>query len=175
MSKNIATKINSSRSDIKALSLGKRYDVVLALFHVISYMPKNDDIEAVFNGVKEHLNEGGLFIFDCWYGPGVISDLPGVRIKKFEDESVRIKRTSEPEIHPNENLVDVKYCIDVFNKKTSHTQKINELHRMRYLFGPEIELFLKMFDMNQLALFNWMTTEKADFSSWNAVFIAQTK
>ena len=36
------------RGDIRDFGLSRLFDVVVALFHVISYLPKNDDLDAAF-------------------------------------------------------------------------------------------------------------------------------
>jgi hypothetical protein len=42
----------------------------------MSYQIETNEIEAVFKKVSEHLAIGGLFLFDFWYGPAVLSDSP---------------------------------------------------------------------------------------------------
>ena len=33
---------------------------------------------------------GGIFIFDFWYGPAVLADPPAVRIKRLENERMKV-------------------------------------------------------------------------------------
>ena len=42
-------------NDIRSVSLGRTFDAVLALFHVISYQTSNTDLQAVFQRAAEHL------------------------------------------------------------------------------------------------------------------------
>ena len=49
--------------DIREIRLNKRYDAVIALFHVISYQTTNEDVTAAFETARHHLNPGGIFIF----------------------------------------------------------------------------------------------------------------
>src|SRR5690606_3473088 len=60
----------------------KKYDVVVSLFHVMSYQTSNESLLSSFHTAYNHLKPGGLFIFDCWYGPGVFAEKPEVRVKK---------------------------------------------------------------------------------------------
>ena len=46
------------------LRRGRRFDVVVSLFHVFGYQTSNDDLAAAFGTVREHLNADGLAIFD---------------------------------------------------------------------------------------------------------------
>ncbi len=45
----------------------------------------NSDLSQSFNIVSKHLKPRWIFIFDCWYGPAVISDKPYKRNKRFKD------------------------------------------------------------------------------------------
>ena len=53
------------KSDIRGLNLDRTFDVIISLFHVISYQVSDEDLDATFNSVFRHLNPGGYFIFDC--------------------------------------------------------------------------------------------------------------
>lgn len=97
--------------DIREIRLNKRFDTVIALFHVISYQITNEDVTAAFDTARYHLKAGGIFIFDVWYGPAVLTQLPSVRIKRVSDEHLAITRIAEPDFYPNENRVDVNYNV----------------------------------------------------------------
>lgn len=77
---------------------------MIALFHVISYQTTNEDVTAAFETARHYLNPGGVFIFDVWYGPTVLTERPSVRIKSMADDQTEIIRLAEPVLHPNENL-----------------------------------------------------------------------
>ena len=69
--------------DLRDFRSGRKYEVVLALFHVMSYQTENADLAAAFTTAAEHLAPGGIFIFDCWYGPGVLTDPPTTRVRRL--------------------------------------------------------------------------------------------
>jgi len=48
---------------IDLCELTETYDVLTAVFDMMNYLPK-EALEGFFRCVKEHLNEGGVFIFD---------------------------------------------------------------------------------------------------------------
>src|SRR5262249_40567820 len=58
--------------DVRTLRLGRRFDAVVALFHVASYQTTNEDLAAMLATVREHLAPAGVFVCDFWYGPGVL-------------------------------------------------------------------------------------------------------
>ena len=160
-------------ADIRTYIPQKQYDAVLALFHVMSYQNKNNDILAAFRSARTALQRNGLFLFDTWYGPGVLSDKPVVRVKEIEDEKNRLIRVARPTMHDKENVVDVNYEVFVIDKVTGKTKTINEVHNMRYFFKPELEFLLADAGFELIDNLDCRTLRKTDFSSWTSFFIAR--
>jgi len=163
--------LSFSIGDMRDVRLKKTYDAVIALFHVISYLPKNNDIQAVLSTVKSHLKPGGIFLFDCWYGPAVLTEKPEIREKEFEDDRFKIIRKAEPKMIANANSVEVKYQLLAEDKTNGRVEKIEESHRMRYLFKPEIELFFNTAGIQIVDFFEWMTGREPGFDTWSACFV----
>lgn len=159
--------------DIRDFRLNKKFDVVISLFHVMSYQITNEDLYKAFATAAYHLKQGGLFIFDCWYGPGVLSDSPVARVKRTENNNLSVTRIAEPFINLHENYVDVNYQILVADKKTLKMEEINERHRMRYFFTPELKMFFKMTDLELIKLFAFLKETLPDPKEWSACFIAK--
>jgi len=159
--------------DIRSLDLAERFDVVLSLFHVISYQASNEDLLAAFSVAKKHLKPGGVFIFDCWYGPGVLNEQPEVRVKRIEGKDCSVLRIAEPQMHPNDNIVDVNYQIILSDKDGLNSESLHEQHRMRYLFRPEIELLLNNAGMQLVECGEWMTRDTPSFETWSIYCVAQ--
>jgi len=168
-------KLKFIRDDIRNLKLNRRFDIIFSLFHVMSYQTTNKDLLLTFSTVKEHLKEDGLFIFDFWYGPAVLNEKPERRVKVLEDEEIRIERFAEPVLRINENTVDVKYEMYVENKIDRTKNEIFETHNMRYLFIPEIKMFLSQLNMGIIHYEEWMTGSKLTDKSWSAVVLAGNK
>lgn len=166
-------KIRFEQGDIRRLSLGKKFDAVISLFHVISYQTTNKDLLEVLKTVGNHLKPGGIFIFDCWYGPGVLTDPPVVRIKRMENEHLKIIRLAEPVLHPNENVVDVNYTILIHEKKKDLNAVTEECHSMRYLFAPEIKYMLNRSSLEFINIFEWKRFELPLVNTWNACIVCQ--
>jgi SAM-dependent methyltransferase len=129
------------QGDICTISLGQYFDAVISLFHVLSYQLTNKDVNAVFARAAEHLNVGGIFIFDFWYTPAVYAQQPVVRVKRMSNDSVDVVRIAEPTPLPNENRVDVNYTVYVRDRLSGNTQVLNETHPMRHFSLPEIDYF----------------------------------
>ena len=52
------------------------FNMAIALFNVVSYIPDTAALQSFFNGVYKALLPGGVFIFDCWNGIAAIKDPP---------------------------------------------------------------------------------------------------
>lgn len=173
------TQLDSSlaylQGDVRRVRLNKTFDVVISLFHVISYQITNMDLQAAFETARHHLKPGGLFIFDCWYGPGVLTDRPAIRVKELEDDSISIIRIAQPLMHPNDNVVDVNYRMFLKDKADDCVREICETHRMRYLFLPECQFMLDATGFKIKKAEEWLTSTPLNFNSWNAVFVCQKK
>jgi SAM-dependent methyltransferase len=128
------------QGDICTIKMGRTYDAVLSLFHVVSYQTSNVDVQAVFARAAEHLATGGIFVFDFWYSPAVYAQQPVVRVKRMADDQMEITRIAEPVIYPNENRVDVNYTIYAKDIASGRVQTMSETHPMRHFSLPEIDL-----------------------------------
>jgi len=163
--------LSFSRSDIRAFNFKKKFDIVVSLFHVMSYQNSNSDLIKVFSNVSNHLKKDGVFIFDFWYGPAVLSDKPHERVKHVEDEQMKITRHADPEIHIESNIVDVNYNISIENKANGEIVKKFEKHSMRYFFDPELEQLASSFNLDVIEKYEWLLETKPNFSSWNVVWV----
>ena len=161
--------------DIRSIRLDKKFDVVTALFHVMSYQVTNQDVADTLSTIKEHLKIRGLVCFDFWYGPAVLDQGPEIRIKEVEDESIGITRIAGPIMHPRENRVDVNYKLFIRNKRAGQSQieELQECHRMRYFFEPEWALFFRQAGFHLLKMEEAVSQKTPDFSTWGIMIIAE--
>ncbi len=159
------------QGDIRSFRLDEKFDVVISLFHVMSYQTTNDDFVSAVQTAREHLKPGGVFIFDFWYGPAVLTDRPAVRVKKLEDDQIQVIRAAEPVMHANKNLVDVKYIVWIKDKTSSLTEEIRESHPMRYWFMPEIRSLTQSAGFELLDQGEWMSRKEPGFDTWG-VYVA---
>lgn len=162
----ISKRTHFQQGDIRGLDLGRQFDVVLSLFHVFSYLTTNDDLKQGFQTVFKHLRPGGLFLFDFWYGPAVLAQQPEYREKQLEDEVIKVKRIARPTVNLNENIVDVSYDLTILDKKTENIDNVQERHRMRYLFLPEIHQWLADAQMHFIFAEEWMTRRQPGLNTW---------
>lgn len=159
--------------DIRNLQLSESFDAAISLFHVMCYLYKNEDLQLAFQNVSRHLHKGGVFIFDCWYGPAVLTQRPSVRLKELEDERVNVTRITNPTTNANENVVDVHYHMFVKDKHSKTMEEIKETHRIRYLFTPEIDLMLKRVGIQLEECIEFLTGKSPGFETWNVCFVGR--
>jgi len=168
-----AVNIDFSVADIRSYEPQGKYDAVVSLFHVMSYQNSNEDIISAFRAARAALNQGGVFLFDVWYGPGVLSDKPQVRVKEIEDEQNKLIRIARPVMHDKENVVDVCYEVLVIDKGTGYTTTIDEVHHMRYFFRPELVFYLQQTGFELINNVDCQTLEETGFDSWTSYFVAK--
>src|SRR5262249_44094596 len=126
--------------DLRSINLGQTFDAVIALFHVISYQTTNEDLQAAFRVAAHHLTPSGVFLFDVWHGPAVVTEWPTQRIKNVANERFEVTRTARPEVDTNRSTVKVTYEMQCRDRESGEVARFSEDHMMRYLFPTEIEL-----------------------------------
>lgn len=171
--KNGGTDIDFSVADIRNYRPQSKYDAVISLFHVISYQNSNQDVMEAFRAARCALDQDGIFLFDVWYGPGVLSDKPVVRVKEVEDAQNKLVRIARPVMHDKRNIVDVCYEVFITDKVTGNTKTINEIHNMRYFFRPELEFFLREEGFELVDNIDCQTLGETSYDSWTSYFIAK--
>ena len=161
--------------DIRNYESSQKFDTIISLFHVISYMTTNEDLNQAFKTVVKHLKPNGIFIFDCWHGPGVIYDKPVKRTKEFENEKIQITRMATPGFFPEKNCVDVTFDISILNKHTNGIEKLHEIHSMRYLFMEELNSIAHNHGLEIIHAEEWLTKKTLTEQSWNACYVCKQK
>jgi SAM-dependent methyltransferase len=161
------------KGDIRSLRLGRRFDAVAALFHVVSYQISNDDLLAALATARTHLQPNGVFVFDCWYGPGVLSDPPAARTKHVCRRSQRLTRIAEPVMQVNDNVVEVNYRFVLDNEAAHVAEAFSETHRMRYFFVPELLLALQIASLEPVTVSEWMSVDAPGCGTWSLSVVAR--
>jgi SAM-dependent methyltransferase len=169
--KDRGNKLTFSQSDIAQLKLNQKFNAVISLFHVMSYLNTNTALNKVFSRVRDHLDEGGLFIFDFWYGPAVLTDLPKTTIKKLENEHIKVTRLAESKLHAQLNTVDVNFDVFVTKKEDCVTIEKKELHVIRYFFDTELEMLCEKYGFKIENKYKWLDRKQPSFDTWNVVWI----
>lgn len=173
IAKNGQSDITFEQGDIRYFKLDRRFDVITSLFHVMSYQTSNEDVVSSFKAVHNHLNKDGLFIFDFWYGPAVMMDPPSVRVKKMENESLKVIRVAEPLIDYDQCIVNVQFDVNIFDKQLSQQDSLQETHPMRYFFQNELHYFAGQCGFEILNFYSWLSLKEPSKDKWYAIAICK--
>lgn len=165
-------RLTFAQGDVRTARVVGDFKAVLSLFHVASYQTTNQDLVDMFSTAATHLKPGGIFLFDCWFGPAVLTDRPSVRVKRLQDEQVDVLRVAEPVMYPNGNVVEVTYTLHITNRTNRQVEQICETHRMRYFFAPELEHFLAASGFGRVMMVEWLTGRDTGFDTWSATIVA---
>lgn len=158
--------------DIRQLSLGRRFDAVISLFHVMSYQTADADLGAALARASAHLAPGGLLLFDFWHGPAVLKSPPEVRVKEMADERVAVIRRADPVHHEKRHVVDVHFSVDIREQRGARSETLSETHSMRYFFVPELKECLAAAGLDFLEAGEWMTGAPASADAWSVYCVA---
>jgi ubiquinone/menaquinone biosynthesis C-methylase UbiE len=136
-------KIEFLKGDIRRLDIPGRYDAVIAMFNVMGYLTTNQDIDNALKSINKHLNPGGLFVWDAWFGPAVLNEKPGEREKLLEErQGGFIKRYARPVLDLLNQTVEVNYTISE-TKDNREIKQVKESHLVRFYFYQEILYFME--------------------------------
>lgn len=153
-------------NDCSDFNLDKKFDAAISLFHVISYITENEKLIKTFNNVYNHLNPDGIFIFDVWYTPAVYYLKPEVKIKRVENDSIKITRIAEPTILYNKNIVEVNYEVIIEEVKNKNVTRIKETHPMRHFSLPELHLLASNSKFKILEAKEWISNYEPSERTW---------
>ncbi len=176
MTKNVPPQnISWHLGDIRTARLeAGAYDAVTMLFAVLGYQHTNQDVCQALTTVHYHLKPGGVFIFDVWYGPAVLSERPSDRVRVLHPTPSReIIRCAQSTLDTTAHTCTVQYHVITLenNIKVADTY---EDHIMRYFFPQELNLLLAMHGMELLQLAAFPEVDKpASEKSWNVIGVAQ--
>lgn len=170
---NVPGSFSACQGDARSVRLGKDFDAVISLFHVVSYQTENEHIKAMLETVSKHLKPGGVFVFDVWYGPAVLTLRPTTRVKRMEDDKVTVLRLAEPELSSQANQVVVNYTVIVTDKSTGRVEQFRETHKMRFYFGPELDLLARNSNLEIIHCEEWLTGNSPTEGTWGVCFVAR--
>jgi SAM-dependent methyltransferase len=158
-------------ANISDFKLKEKYDAVVSLFHVVSYLTENEALIATFKNANKPLNKNGIFLFDVWYSPAVYEQKAVPRIKKMQNKEISVTRVAEPKIDVNKNLVNVCYSILAKDLSSGETNELFESHPMRHFSIPEIGLLAKLTGFEVIKTEEFLTGNKPSENTWGVCFI----
>ena len=126
--------------DLVNMELGKRFNLIIAPFRVLSHIPDVDDQIKALNAVYDHLGAGGIFIFDL-YVPNLKLLLDGLPpTVDFDGEYAPGKRlrratSATSDLITQITSVTMAFCWENEGKQSSRDWSFP----MRFFFRYELE------------------------------------
>lgn len=168
-----ADRLEFTSGDFRSVRLSQKFDLVVSLFHVLSYQTTNEDVLQALATIRHHLKPGGVAFFDFWHGPAVLSEGPTARSKEWSGQDLRVTRRAAPELKVSQNKVDVAYQIQIESLDSGEKEEILELHSMRYFFRPELELFLKLSGLELVEWGRYGSRAEPTSKDWDAYCVVR--
>lgn len=157
--------------DISVTELEREFDVVVSLFHVISYLTDFQDLANTFRLTNRHLKNGGIFIFDTWFTDAVEAQKPERREKLVEYDGFSVKRIAEPLIHPHQKLVEIAYKFSFIGPDKMEIDSWEEAHPMRHFSISEIDILAKSSGFELLKVEEFNSGAVPSEKTWGVCFI----
>jgi SAM-dependent methyltransferase len=149
----------------------EKFDAVVSLFHVVSYLNHNDQLKSCFNAVYNSLKLGGVFIFDVWFAPAVFWLRPEKRMKQMHDEFISVSREANSTIDVVSNVVTVDFTTHIKDNLSGDTTTLNETHPMRCYGVPEITLLANEAGLHLVCAEEFLSGKPASVETWGVCFV----
>ncbi len=130
--------------DIRKLKFNKKFDAIIAMGRMFTYMTTNEDAEQSIHAIAACLNPGGIFLFDNFSAPHFVRNLKENQEKIHEVDlgERKIKRIST-------NTWNLKHGV-TFNwfakyqiEEQGRLREIKDESVLRAFFPEELKYFLK--------------------------------
>jgi len=163
---------NFLHGDVRSIDLHKQFDAALMMFAVLSYQTTNEDVLSALKTASRHLNPGGLFICDVWYGPAVLTQRPTEKIKIIPTPNGKIIRTASGHLDTFRHLCEVRYYILRIEDQRVISES-EEKHLMRYFFPQEMSILMRHADLKMADIYAFGNLEqRPSEDTWNVLAIA---
>jgi SAM-dependent methyltransferase len=159
--------------DIRTHRLVRKFDAVVAYFHVVSYLSSDRDVDMGISNALHHLERGGVFIFDIWFSEAVLAQKPEIRVKRVIDNGAEIIRIAEPFAGPSLNTVEVRYQVFAEPAGESLFETISERHLLRHFSENEISKIVERHGATVVAFEETVTKSRPGADTWGVTVVAR--
>jgi SAM-dependent methyltransferase len=151
------------------------FDACVCMFASLGYAGVGPGLDATLANVRAHLQTGGLFIFEVWYGPAVLAQGPTARWRPFTNAEGRTGvRSVTAELEPGEDVCVVKYELTLASARGGAPSVAREEHRVRYFFRETLEHCLADRELELVELTGFPdTSAPPSEATWNVIGVAR--
>mgnify|MGYP001545056386 CR=1 FL=1 len=158
--------------DARTVRAEQTFDAGISLFHVMSYILVEVDLEVALATARSHLSPGRAFLFDFWYGPAVVADPPQRRARDVEENGRHIRRVTTP--HWNKAHDTVRIVFDVEETDDAGiVRRTSEDHVMRYFFESGLQTAMSAAGFKIVEIAEWLTGVTPGEKSFGVYVIAR--
>jgi SAM-dependent methyltransferase len=125
-------------SEISRLNLNHKFEVIVSLFHVLSYQTENEQLMDFFKAITRHMNENSVAYVDFWSGPAVREQGPQVSQKTFQDKDGVLKKMVAPLTSSSFPVFELDVQVEELQDNI-FVETVKEKHTMRCFFPEELE------------------------------------
>jgi SAM-dependent methyltransferase len=146
--------VNFKQEDLRFIDYNHEFDLIMAIFGVISYIPEPENLENIFSRIRRSIKPGGLFIGEFWHKPGVPDEFEFTTRSGKSSENLELNRTAKGKRLEGTNTIKVDMEFTLKNAKTGEDlEHFTEIHHLR------------SFDLNEFeALLNSSSFKMLDFT-----------
>ena len=121
---------------------------------------------------RAHLSDGGLLLFDCWYGPAVLHQKPSDRVKTVETPEGTVRREARSSLDVSARRIRIAF--DVERGVAGAVERSRETHEVRFFFDEDIERFLSAsgFELVRVGVMPEFDRDPNE-STWNVLVYAR--
>jgi SAM-dependent methyltransferase len=147
------------------------WDVISMLFHVMSYLTRDTDVDRALARIAAHLDRSGLLIFDFWHTGGVLHDPPARRVRESEVDGRKLFRIAIPTENRGLRRVDVRY--EFRWDSVDGDCVLEEQHSMRHFSPSELTEFLGRAGLTVISCKGWQRESPPGPEDWYGVICAR--
>ena len=143
------------QQDIRKLKFDRKFDAIIAMGRMFTYMTTNDDVEQSLSSIANCLNPGGIFLFDNFSAPHFIRTFQENEelVHKIDLRDRKIKRVSKKTWNLKHG-VTMNWLAKYYIEEKGETKEIEDHSVLRAFFPEELEYFLNRAGMKIVELFD---------------------
>jgi len=147
--KHANVKVDFHEMDMRQLKLSKSFDIVTCWFDSLNYLLTMDDLFSTFNGIQQHLNTGGFFIFDLntihWLT--TLAQRYAATIERETNEIFQVHRHT----YDSETKIATFHLIAFLKENECWVRRVDEIHYERGYTLNEIRTSLQNTGLTEIA------------------------
>ncbi|WP_322627186.1 class I SAM-dependent methyltransferase [Aedoeadaptatus coxii] len=151
--------------DLRTFELRHTFDSILCLCDGMNYLADEDELLACFRRVREHLKEGGLFLFDMNTHARFLDYGDFTEVREEDDFTLIWENHYEPPVN--------EYCITMFIRDhEGKYDRYQEVHEERAFSREIVERLLNEADLRLIDVYDGYTKKKAHDETERMCYVA---